>query len=60
MDRTLIVPTQDPARKTFTDLMGLWYMREDARVMRWLADYNTDVAGLDEYGHPITRADDSR
>ncbi|ATU20629.1 Fic family protein [Bifidobacterium choerinum] len=54
--RALIVPTQDPDRRTFNDLMGLWYVREDVRVMRWLADYNEDIAGLDEYGRPITRA----
>lgn len=53
--RALIVPTQDPARRTFNDLMGRWYAQEDVCVMRWLADYNEDIAGLDEYGRPITR-----
>lgn len=53
--RALIVPTQNPARRTFNDLMGRWYAQEDVCVMRWLADYNEDIAGLDEYGRPITR-----
>lgn len=53
VDRALIVPTQDPERVEFNDLMGAWYVQDNPKVIDWLAEYNEGIEGLDDYGHAI-------
>ncbi len=52
-DKAMIVPTTDPERHEFNKLLGDWYMKGDPAVIDWLADFNMQVDGLDDYGHPL-------
>ncbi|MEY8564583.1 Fic family protein [Bifidobacterium pseudolongum] len=52
-DKAMIVPTTDPERHEFNKLLGDWYMKGDPAVIDRLVDFNMQVDGLDDYGHPL-------
>lgn len=54
----LIVPTSDPDRKTFNDLLASWYLEGNKDVMAWLARFNAMFNALDDDGHPISVAEE--
>lgn len=54
-NQPIVVPTEDPDKAKFNELLGKWYLETDDIVIPWLAEYNRHFKGLDEFGHPIVR-----
>lgn len=52
-EQALMVPVDDPDRTEFNTLLSEWYVNGNPDVIRWLADYNNNVDGLDRFGHAI-------
>ncbi|KFI63375.1 mucin-2 [Bifidobacterium cuniculi] len=56
-NQVLVVPVDDPDRTEFNTLLGEWYVNGNSDVIRWLADYNNNVDGLDRFGHAVPSED---
>lgn len=53
--RSLIVPTEDPDRSTFNDMLAAWYLEDDDTVIGWLSAWNETHQTLDDNGRPIEK-----
>lgn len=55
-EHVLTIPVVAPDKRTFNELLSVWYTQGDPQVVDFLTSYNRKVCGLDRDGHPIEDA----